>query len=371
MNRAQLASLERDLQTRAATLQGQIKLAHTKSALDSLTPEFKDWQADKEFFDRERDKLDRADAVLAKMRHGADATNSADRWRPVSPLGVTADAYKGLFMAAKNRLPSFQVEIGGKDFGSEVEFKSPIAGASLFPAVLQPQLTQQLPYEPNRLFAEFLGATMDGPAIEFIVHSGNTNPAAPVAELGTKPDLGMILTTKTVAPIKIAALASVSMEALQDFDTFLSFVPAELQRAIIDAETNQIINGSGTAPNMTGILHTSGTLSRAVDVDQTPLDAVQLAFNDLRIGSSFATANLVALHPTTWTYLRSQKDSQGRYLLAPDPASGQVETIWGARVVTNTKIATGTAIVFDTTKAVLAWTRMGLTIEINQYGDTE
>jgi hypothetical protein len=27
------------------------------------------------------------------------------------------------------------------------------------------------------------------------IHTGNTNPAAAVAELGTKPDLGMILAT--------------------------------------------------------------------------------------------------------------------------------------------------------------------------------
>lgn len=65
---------------------------------------------------------------------------------------------------------------------------------------------------------------------------------------------------------------------------------------------------------MTGILSTSGTLSRAVAEGQIPLDAMQLAFNDLRIGSAFATANLVAMHPGTWTDLRSQKDSMDRYL---------------------------------------------------------
>ena len=96
-----------------------------------------------------------------------------------------------------------------------------------------------------------------------------------------------------------------------------------------------------------------------------------MAFNDLRIGAAFATANLVAMHLTKWTYLRSQKDTMGRYLLTPDPVTGQVNTIWGAKVITNTKIATGTAIVMDRSQAVLARTRMGLTIEINGYGDTQ
>ena len=31
------------------------------------------------------------------------------------------------------------------------------------------------------------------------------------------------------------------------------------------------------------------------------------AINDLRVGSAYAAANLVAMNPTTWLYLRTQK----------------------------------------------------------------
>lgn len=41
------------------------------------------------------------------------------------------------------------------------------------------------------------------------------------------------------------------------------------------------------------------------------------------------------------------------------------------RVVQNTYVLVGTAVVFDTTKAVLGWTRQGTTLEINSYGDTQ
>ena len=39
-------------------------------------------------------------------------------------------------------------------------------------------------------------------------------------------------------------------------------------------------------------------------------------------------------------------------------------------MLTNTKIAAGTAIVFDTTKAVQAWTRLGLELMTNQFDTT-
>jgi hypothetical protein len=48
--------------------------------------------------------------------------------------------------------------------------------------------------------------------VEYLQHTGN-NPAAPVAELGVKPDLGLQLTTVTTHYTKIAALASVKAPA--------------------------------------------------------------------------------------------------------------------------------------------------------------
>ena len=47
----------------------------------------------------------------------------------------------------------------------------------------------------------------------------------------------------------------------------MSCVPAELQRAVIDAESNQIINGNGGGANLLGILDQGGTLTRAVGSD--------------------------------------------------------------------------------------------------------
>jgi HK97 family phage major capsid protein len=215
---------------------------------------------------------------------------------------------------------------------------------------------------------------MSGPSVEYLVHTGNTNPAAAVAELGTKPDLGMQLSAKIAYPVKIAALASFSMEALHDFGTFLTFVPAEMQRAVIDAESDQIINGNGTAPNMTGILATSNVLTRAYPTspatNETGLDTLELAVNDIRVGPAFAKVDLFVMSPGTYSALRRLKDILGRFLLEDDIKQAGAATIWGVPVVQTTKIANGTVIVADSS-ALMGWTRMGLTVETNGYGDTE
>lgn len=58
--------------------------------------------------------------------------------------------------------------------------------------------------------------------------------------------------------------------------------------------------------------------------------AVLAAINDLRVGSSYATPTVIALHPDTLTYLKSQKDEYGRYLLNPtDPTEATANSVWG------------------------------------------
>ncbi len=43
--------------------------------------------------------------------------------------------------------------------------------------------------------------------------------------------------------------------------------------------------------------------------------------------------------------------------------------MFGVKVLPTTKIAAGTALIIDTTQAVVAWTRMGLRTDVNYYGN--
>jgi HK97 family phage major capsid protein len=146
---------------------------------------------------------------------------------------------------------------------------------------------------------------MGAPTIEYLVHSGNTQPAAVVGELGTKPDLGLLVTPKTATATKIAGLASVSWEIFRDFPTFASFVPTELGRAVVDAESDWICNAS-----VTGLIWQTNTLTRLVGAD-TPLDAIEKAVDDIRVGPMFARADTILLHPSTLGYLKRQKPLWG------------------------------------------------------------
>ena len=193
-----------------------------------------------------------------------------------------------------------------------------------------------------------------------------------------KTDLGQQWDTASAIPIKLAALSSVTMEALTDFSYFQNWIPRELQRALIDLESNQIANGSGATgdlPGMTGFFNTAGTLTRSFQggYDITGLDTLIKAVNDLRVGPAFATASVIALHPSTWTYLKLSKTTTDAYVLGiMDPnVLGGLKNLWGIPVVENTFIPEGSAIVMDADKAARYFIRQGLTLDSNPWGDSE
>jgi HK97 family phage major capsid protein len=102
------------------------------------------------------------------------------------------------------------------------------------------------------------------PSYGFVVHSSSTGAPAVVAEGGLKPDVVLNTTSSIATAVKLAAMFGISHESRSDWPQFLSDANTEMVRQIEDVETAQLLNGSGTGGNITGVLNTSGILTRAI-----------------------------------------------------------------------------------------------------------
>jgi hypothetical protein len=75
----------------------------------------------------------------------------------------------------------------------------------------------------------------------------------------------------------------------------------ELQGQVVDQENQQLLTGSGTAPNMTGFFNTSGILTHDASTDTgsgiTVWDSLNIALNLLRNGPALAVGNLWVFNP--------------------------------------------------------------------------
>lgn len=99
------------------------------------------------------------------------------------------------------------------------------------------------------------------------------------------------------------------------------------------------------------------------------MDAIEQAINDLRVGPAFAVADLLVLSPGDWSKLRRAKDTQGRYLIAPDPTAEEASTIFGLPVVATTTCPAGTGLVAAAQVGVQVWIRQGMTVESSPHAD--
>lgn len=98
-------------------------------------------------------------------------------------------------------------------------------------------------------------------------------------------------------------------------------------------------------------LVTSGILTHTVANGTTnTLDDVEQSIAALRSGPALAEADLLVLHPNTWSAMRRTKDSYGRYLVTPDPTSDEANSLWRVEVLPTTQIAAGAGLLLDTRK---------------------
>jgi HK97 family phage major capsid protein len=142
-----------------------------------------------------------------------------------------------------------------------------------------------------------------------------------------------------------------------------SFLPSEISNQVIQGENYQIISCDGTAPDQTGLLNQS----------DTAIDDILNAANDIRVGSSYANADLAILNPSDWLSIRRIKSTQGLYVLDQnDPGQlGGIDHLFQLRVAATTSIPQGTALVLDSTRAVNIFRRWGLEVQVNPYSGDE
>lgn len=181
-----------------------------------------------------------------------------------------------------------------------------------------------------------------------------TGDVTAIAEGGTKPSLNFAFTQVTEALAKLAGVTKVSDEMTEDADFMVSIIRSQLLQRLALVEEDQLLNGSGTAPNLRGLLNRSGIQTYATAATSTAkktLDGIFHAINLVQT-NSFIPADGIVMNPTDYENVRLGVDGQSQYY-GGGPFTGAYGNdgfslqpgLWTLPTVVTPAIAAGTVLV--------------------------
>lgn len=234
-----------------------------------------------------------------------------------------------------------------------------------------------------------INGTTTSDSITFFRELAFTNAAAAVAQAtattgstGLKPESTITFEQATAPIVTIAHWIPITRQTLQDAPQIRTYVEGRLLDGLRLEESDQLLNGSGTGANMTGLRLTTGV--QYLDNTATtgywavnPLGSAGTArenFDRILRGKTLirstgrARASFVVLNPAdSETYLMAVNANQDYYGAGPFSGNG-VPPLWGLRVVEDENQPAGEALVGDGRMAAV-WDRMQAQILVDTIDD--
>jgi HK97 family phage major capsid protein len=208
-----------------------------------------------------------------------------------------------------------------------------------------------------------------GQLVTYARQTTRTNAAAPVAEGAAAPESALGWTKATAAVKKIAHIVHATEEALADADEMQGLIDGEMRYGLDLVEDAQILLGSGTGENLSG-LHTNATaFSAAVGLpNATPIDRLRLAI--LQVALNDYAADGMVLNPTDWAGIELLKETGTGAFVFGQPGGMGPQTLWRLPVVETATMTAGSWMVGAMRMAATLYDRKQTEVLIStEHGD--
>lgn len=222
--------------------------------------------------------------------------------------------------------------------------------------------------------------TTNSPAVWYVIESSWTNAADMVAEGGVKPAMNDVLLRVQEPVSKVAQLYKVSDEMIADAAQYKSFLDARLVLGLRLKVQQQLLNGSGTLPQLRGLNNRTGfntvVVSGSLAANQRAWFSALLDQITAIRTTGFVEPNAILVNPLDWATLQKATDANGQYfnggpfLRDYGNAQPNVTSIWGIPLVSTLEQPQGTALVGNFQDAQV-WNRAGIVVETTNSDGTD
>jgi HK97 family phage major capsid protein len=343
-------------------VRGRVRTAEETASIQALLDEGKAIRAQIDGRRGEESMLQAIDALTGGLALATPAAGGrgVDR-RSIGQQFVADAAFRSFITAGHHRVAggwtSPSVEVMAATLTSD-----PASGGALVTPDHRPGLIA-LP-QWRVVVADLIApGTTDSNLVSFMKEKTFTNAAAPVLEGGTKPESTLVFEAATAPVRKIAHWIPVTEEMLEDGPQTQSIIDSRLRLGIALAEEDQLLDGTGVAPQLLGINKLPGLAAPVVRADpMSNIDAIFLQMSAIATNSLMMPDGTV-LNPANWGTIQLTKNSAGDYLGSGPWAAAQSPTLWGVKVAVTPAQAIGLATVGAFSSAAQIFRRGGVRIE--------
>jgi len=156
----------------------------------------------------------------------------------------------------------------------------------------------------------------------------------------------------------------VTEEMLEDVPALQSYIDARLRSGVELAKEDELLNGSGVAPHLMGLMTVPGKAPDVVRGADSNADAIFKQITAVTVSSLVAPDALV-MNPVNWQTVQLTKNANGNYLGAGPWNAPQTPTLWGLPVAVTPAIVANTALVGGFQQGAQEFTKGGIRVEVS------
>lgn len=290
-----------------------------------------------------------------REQRGGDGRQHEQRQRPLSIAQRFTESNELRNYAARGFVGQIAVDFPDTDVRTLIDSTGVGFNGSRNPYV---GIVDQTPDRPLRLADLIDRQTTQLNSVPYLIESPNTGAAAEVAEGAAKPEATFTF-TESESPVRtIAHWVPITRQAAEDNSTLMGYINGRLSYGLELRLDAQILAGNGTAPNLRGILNTSGVGTYTPGAAEARIITLRKAITVAQL--SEYQPDTAVLHPTDWQGIELDTDTNNNFRVTPNVQNALTPRLWGLNVVVTTAITVATYLVGAFKLGATLWERHGI-----------
>jgi hypothetical protein len=188
--------------------------------------------------------------------------------------------------------------------------------------------------------------TMDANVLPYTVESGSFSTAKGVKDGETKAEGAITFTDAEAVARTIAHYLKIQKPSLSDYAALRSIIDSRLRYGVERKLEAEVLAGTGTDPELKGILKTSGIGVTKYVANTLTADQVLAGITAVMLADGQATG--IVMYPTDWQGALSAKATTGDgHYYSGGPFVGTPQQMWGIPLVASAAMSEGDTLVGD------------------------